>query len=972
MCVAAVPAIASAGVGEDAVAEQVNRYMPGVSGFGTVKIERVTVNNQNRTVKVKLNRAGVNIPLTAERLAELKSDIADALGKPGYRVTVTSDGRNLDRLVLFADKTNRGPSESAPFVVRHGAAPAPAGLDGTNIAVWQSHGLYFEPKTNRWEFQRARVLGTVEDTYTQSYVVPFVMPMLENAGAYVMSPRDRDTGTIELIVDNDGMAATGQYSEHGGWGEAGTGFGYFKEELREGDNPFRAGTARKSPLSGDDEASARATWTADIPEAGTYAVYVSYVSLPNSTTEAHYRVKASNGDHDVSVNQRMGGGTWIYLGHYPFDEGRQTVVELDNAGADRRRAVTADAVKIGGGLGNVARAVSEPLDSINYRYTTSGAPRFIEGARYWLQWAGAPDSVITPGENANDYGDDYKCRGLWVNWLAGGSSMLPEREGLGIPLSLSMAFHTDAGTTDNDSIVGTLGIYSTAGETLGNGSDRMASRDLTDLIMTNICDDVRATFEPNWTRRGLRDASYYEARVPEVPSMLLELLSHQNYADMTYGLDPAFRFVVSRAVYKAMLKFIAQRDGRPYVVQPLPVRAFAISKTGSHSFRLSWAEQVDSLEETAHPTYYIIEERCGGNGFRKIGQTADTHFEVTVGDDAIHSYRIIAANDGGTAFPSEVLALCDKPGTPVTIVNGFTRVSAPDMFDFGEIAGLNAYDHGVPYVDDLLFIGDQVEFRRNQEWRDDDAPGFGASRNDYANTVIAGNTFDYPAIHGEAIAAAGHGFVSTSIEAFMSATDTPAIVDLILGKQKEIKRGRGVFGTYFKTYPAGLQSRMRTLAASGTSFFVSGSYVATDLWDNPNSSPETAAADQAFAREVLGYAWRMGRATDHGEVRIIDSRFRDFTGGTFEFDTELNPDLYAVESPDGICPADAATAAPVMVYNENEYVAGTAMTSRTHKAVVTGFPFETISDAGQRENLMKQILDFFGDRTPVNARSSRR
>ena len=102
-----------------------------------------------------------------------------------------------------------------------------------------------------------------------------------------------------------------------------------------------------------------------------------------------------------------------------------------------------------------------------------------------------------------------------------------------------------------------LGIYSTAGKTLGNGSDRMASRDLTDLIMTNIVDDVRANFEPNWTRRGMWDKSYFEARSPEVPAMLLEFLSHQNFADMTYGLDPAFRFLVSRAIYKGMLKYIA-------------------------------------------------------------------------------------------------------------------------------------------------------------------------------------------------------------------------------------------------------------------------------------------------------------------------------------------------------------------------------------------------------------------------------
>ncbi|MDE6135746.1 MAG: xanthan lyase, partial [Muribaculaceae bacterium] len=370
-----------------------------------------------------------------------------------------------------------------------------------------------------------------------------------------MSPRERDTNLNELIVDNDGgQLVKGTFSATGNWADAPkSGFAYKKAELRNGDHPFSDGTVLQANLSGkNDQATATATWKAAIPQDGEYAVYISYASLPNSTKEAKYRVHAADGTHDFTVNQKMGGGTWIYLGHFPMaaTAGEQPIVELLNSGKNKKQVVTADAVKIGGGYGNVARIVKEPLDGIDYEYVTSGYPRFTEGARYFLQWAGAPDSVFTRTNYVNDYNDDYTSRALWVNWLAGGSSMLPAREGLNIPVDLSFAFHSDAGTTMNDSIIGTLGIYCTQGETLGNGSSRNASRDLTDLIMTDITNDIRANFEPSWTRRGMWDKSYYEARVPEVPCMLLELLSHQNFADMAYGLDPAFRFVVSRAVYK--------------------------------------------------------------------------------------------------------------------------------------------------------------------------------------------------------------------------------------------------------------------------------------------------------------------------------------------------------------------------------------------------------------------------------------
>ena len=963
--------MAFAGANEEAVKAQIDAYLPGVTGFGDVKVKSLNINNPARTVEVKLNDAGAYIPLTAQQLAELKSSIAKVLGKRGYNVTITSGNRNFDSLTLFAPKTNLAPTETEPFVVRGDAAPAPAGLDGANIALWQSHGWYFEPKLNRWEWQRARIFQTVEDLYTQSYVMPFLMPMLENAGAYVMSPRERDVNTTEIIVDNDGALATGTFEETGRWSDAGPGFAHRNAILHNSDRPFAAGTSRKTALSGSETASATAKWKADIPEDGTYAVYVAYTTQPNSSPAAHYRVNAANGAHDFTINQKMGGGTWIYLGHFPLQAGNRTVVELSNAGSDSRAVVSADAVKIGGGMGNVARIVKTPKDSIDYNYTLSGYPRFVEGARYFLQWAGAPDSVFTPSNQENDYSDDYRSRGLWVNWLAGGSSMLPDREGLNVPVDLSFAFHSDAGTTMNDSIIGTLGIYSTADDTLGNGSDRLVSRDLTDLVMSAIVNDVRSSFEPNWTRRGMWDQSYYEARVPAVPAMLLELLSHQNFADMSYGLDPAFRFTVSRAIYKGMLRFLANRDGREYVVTPLPVRAFAIAKKNDHNYRLSWAERVDSLEPTATPTYYIIEELCAAGGYRRIATTEATHYDLSVSDSDIHSYRIVAANRGGVAFPSETLSLCDKPGTTVTIVNGFTRVSAPDRFDSGDIAGFyDVRDHGVPYLQDMSFIGSMFEFRRNIPWMDDDAAGFGASRSDYEDKVIAGNTFDYPLIHGKAIAAAGYGFVSTSVEAFAQSTDTPAIVDLILGKQKEYKPGTGAYGTRFKAFPGVLQNRMAALADKGTAFFVSGSYVATDIWDNPYSSEETAEADKAFARRVLGFNWRVGQASTEGEAYEVDSRFRAFTRGSYDFSTRLNEDLYAVESPDSFYPADPATGATIMRYSENNLVAGTAMVAPTHRAVVIGFPFETILDSDSRNALMDQILAFFTDPQPVRAASS--
>lgn len=91
-----------------------------------------------------------------------------------------------------------------------------------------------------------------------------------------------------------------------------------------------------------------------------------------------------------------------------------------------------------------------------------------------------------------------------MNYLAGGSAANPTERGLNIPVDMAFAFHSDAGTTLNDSIIGTLGIYQTDSYkgVFANGASRYLSHDLTDLIQSNIVRDIRTLYEPQWTRRG--------------------------------------------------------------------------------------------------------------------------------------------------------------------------------------------------------------------------------------------------------------------------------------------------------------------------------------------------------------------------------------------------------------------------------------------------------------------------------------
>ena len=968
------------------VRQEIGRFLDAAArkeiSVGRISIDSVAV--EGNTLQLFANMNCAYIPFREDNVAGIYQGVSALLPAEfaKYKLQIRTNRHSIEELVpqtLRSKKDKKtktfNPTVSKPLVTDVSAPYTPTnGLQNRHIALWQSHGRYYEPKLDRWEWQRARIFQTVEDLYTQSYVLPFLVPMLENAGANVLLPRERDCQTAEVVVDNDGcLTGRSIYTEKPGdklWSQGeGKGFAHLRPRYTDFENPFKEGTYRAIETIKKGNAST-AEWIPELPSTGQYAVYVSYQTLPNSTDDALYTVYHKGGATQFRVNQQMGGGTWIYLGTFGFNAGRnnECKVVLSNLSSKAGRVVTADAVKIGGGMGNIAR--HEQL---------SGYPRFCEAARYWLQWAGIPDSVYSESNGKNEYTDDYKCRGIWVNYLAGGSAVNPAEKGLNIPVNMAFAFHTDAGTTLNDSIIGTLGIYYTNAynEEFANGASRYLSHDLTDLIQSNIVRDVRTLYEPQWTRRGKWNQSYYEARVPRVPTMLLELLSHQNFADMRYGLDPRFRFTVSRAIYKGMLQFLCSQYNMDYVVQPLPVDHMALRMTGENEVELTWQPVADALEPTATAEKYIVYTRIGDGDFDNGVLVNGNSYRTTLPAGMVCSYKVTAVNKGGESFPSEILSAgraFNSKGT-VLVINGFDRISAPADFVAPApadtlLAGfLDEQDHGVPYIQDISYIGKMKEYRRSVPWMDDDASGFGDSYGNYEAQVIAGNTFDYPAIHGAAILKAGYSFVSASNESLSPApvgkgeVSTPVdmreykYVDLILGKQCQTKMGRGgVKPLEFKTFSKPMQEAIAAYCRQGGNIFVSGAFVGTDLWDNRLATADEA--DKKFATEVLKYKWRVGQAAAMGKVKSVASPFPALTGN-YTYYNEPNADSYVVESPDAIEPAtqDAHT---IMRYSENNLSAGVAYQG-DYKTCVLGFPFESIRTDSEREALMNAVLTFFND-----------
>ncbi len=850
------------------------------------------------------------------------------------------------------------------------------GLQNRHLALWQSHGFYYTQPNMRWEWQRAPLFQTVEDMYTQSYVLPFLVPMLENAGANILMPRERDCSDIEVVVDNDQLL--GGYSENSGsfaWKKGDSlGFANPKEFYVQGENPFRMGSYRVANSLSQQDVKGKAAkkesvakWIPAMPQTGEYAVYVSYKTLPNSTDAAYYTVKYKGGEREFKVNQKMGGGTWIYLGTFLFDKDSDSQgVYLTNfnkglKASKNSAVVTADGVKFGGGTGNIAR---KPADS-DIAPEISGHARFTEGSRYWLQWAGFADSVYSSTKNMNDYTDDYTSRGRWVNTISGGSRVNPQYNGLNIPIDLSFAFHTDAGTFPDDSIVGTLMIYTrylNGSDKYPTGESRMLAREYGDIVQTQIVDDVRAIFDPNWSRRGLWDRSYSEARTPNVPAVLLEFLSHQNFADMKYGHDPYFKFVVSRAIYKGMLKFLSMKDGVPYVVQPLPVKNFAAvlePSADGMNVHLTWSPTEDKLEPTAVAKQYVVYTKIGDGGFDNGVVVDAAEAVLPVGTNKIYSYKVVALNEGGASFPSEILSVGIAGGyskeKTALVVNGFNRISGPASFQSKDstLAGFNIRkDFGVPYMSDIAFIGAQYEFRREMPWMDNDASGFGSCYSNYADRVIAGNTFDYPAVHGKAFMKNGYSFVSASAGAVMASDVDMAnytVVDFIMGKQAQTKDCNDQ--VRFEVFPVALQSAITNYCNGGGNVLISGADVATDLWDSYNISEES----RNFAKNVLKYRWMTDFASADAKVQGVPNPFG--FKGKYSFNNTLNDRIYIVEAPDGLVPAsdDAYT---IFRYSDNKVSAGVAYKGN-YKVVTLGFPIETLNSERQIDEIIGETLRFF-------------
>ncbi len=881
-----------------------------------------------------------------------------------YKIKFYSNGKELSTLVPNYFRTNQSADnkrkistcerKTLPIVTNISKPYSKSFLYNKNIALWHSHGWYYEHKLQRWEWQRACLYKTVEDLLPMTFTINFLLPMLENAGASVFLPRERSIQTNEVIVDNDDeQNSNGMFNVNAECQTITQGFANSKNYYSN-ENPFELGTTLKFKSKSEDNF---VEYIPNIPQKGEYPVYVSYQTVKNSNTKVLYEVYHTGGVTQFNVNQTMGGGTWVYLGTFTFDKGinpdngKVLVKTLSSKGS---KYITTDAIRFGGGMGNIIR--NEQI---------SERPRYQEAARYYLQYSGYPDSLVWNATNDEyrDYVDDLHAHGDWVNYMSGCYYKKSKRwkkykkipKGLSIPIDLSLAVHTDAGIAQADTTIGTLAIYSTKKNKglLPTGVSKMVSRDLCDMVQTQIVNDIRLKYYNKWSRRGLADKRYSEAYRPNVPAMLLELLSHQNFNDMQFAHNPQFQFDVSRAIYKGIAKFFAYQYKQRCIIQPLPINSFATDIVDNKTISLQWQPTIDTLEPTAKPTSYIVYTKIGEQGYDNGVLVKNNSYTIeNVKQDVIYSFKITALNKGGESFPSEELSVCINSANSekVLIVNAFDRLGGASYINESNKVGFTDIDEGVPYRYNFYTVGSQYDFNRASEWLDDDAPGCGASHSDRVNDIERGNTFDFSYIHGKAIQNAGYSFASVSDECLIDSNNhlnKYFALDILGGEERTMYPSKNDSVKCYELFTNELVNAVSAYVQNGGNVFISGSYIGSDALFNKQDS---------IVADILKYKVRTSNASKKGIVKFVNDTL-NLKGQKYSFNTAYIPELYKAECVDAIEPI-VGESSTFMRYAENNKSAGVIFKGK-YSVVAIGFPFEVIKTEPQRNMLMNKVLEYF-------------
>jgi hypothetical protein len=647
--------------------------------------------------------------------------------------------------------------------------------------------------------------------------------------------------------------------------------------------------------------TARARFMPNIPEAGFYPVYAWTSAGSDRATDQLYRVKHAGGVDEVRVNHRRVGNGLVYLGTYYFEAGKKGYVAISNKSDSKKSVVVADMIRFGNGMGDISRG----------KAGVSKWGREDESGLYWVMW----HANRARGVAESDYRATNIDRQAAISFSPRYAAYMNREADGRLQDRVFVSFHSNAGGKGNAR--GTLGLLN------GNNDPKTATPHqllLARSLAQEVNDDLvsmNGTLEHDWFDRGNKvtldreDIEFGEINNlyihDEFDATIIEVAFHDNKEDADLMRTAQVRDAIARATYKGLIKYFRAVDDNKTPATALPPAAtdvHAISQK-SGSVTVSWLPPKSDPHTGDAPTAYKVYASTNGYGFDggTMVSGGDKRSATLSGLDSgvPYYFKVAAVNEGGESEASEVIAVVPSGGEKeILIVNGFDR-------------------QGHTLNPKQTYHGKKVE----RVW-----PRWSNSR-DYVIQAASAIQAAKPEAH----------IASTSNEAVISGgvklTDYKTVV-WMLGEESTIDF----------TFDSIEQEKAQEFIEENGNLFVSGSEIAWDLDGRGNG--------QKFFHEALGGKFVKDSAGTY-DVRGTDEGI--FKGMKFSFDNGKL--FYDVDSPDVITAQKGAKLA--LEYGNGAGSAGLEIAGGdgVGKVVMLAFPFETITEEVDRNEVMKRVLNFF-------------
>jgi hypothetical protein len=753
-------------------------------------------------------------------------------------------------------------------------------LSGVTVFAAAGHG--WTAGSSSWFLQRPLLLDMVED-YGNIEQLNYFVNYAFNAGATVVAFRPVGYQTNEVVLDQDdpGVTFTGSWANSG------------SSPYYENGTTISGIAYRFSATSGTESATAR--YTPNLPTTDYYPVYTWVLDSSNRTTQL-YRIAHSGGTTEVTVDHRMVGRGWVYLGSYYFNAGTGGYVEISNESAVAGNVI-ADAIRFGNGIGDVVGAGPG---------TISGYPRDEEAQRYWAESETAINAVNMPSSIYNCCSTDNSDNiGTGARWgaLMNNTSVNNDRW-----RRIYLEFHSNAAGCGQS----TCAAKGTVALVTGNNTTNQVA--YATILGDEIEKDMQILdgpeFEFTWGSRSNPFSGGFGAistsnNGNEFDATILEVAFHDNTEDTAMLLDPKVRDAVARSSIHGMVRFLNGLTGSTIPLAFLPDRPRDVQAVadGAGGVTVSWtAPQVGDAYGDA-PTGYRLYRSTNGYGFDSgtdVGNVLSTTL-LDVPAETTTYFRIAAYNAGGESMPSMTVAVRRAASGPsdYLVVNGFDRVG------------------------------------RSQNPRDVLA-GVGTQRRPILRFV---NSFDYVVQHAEALADAGMTFDSAQ-------NDNVIATDVTLGDYGAVVWISGEESSADDTFNPTEQTLVTSYLNAGGNLFVSGAEIGWDL-DNLNNG-------RSFYNNQLKADYAGDDANTYSVAALPGSIF----DGIAPFSFDNGSLVYDVEFPDQLNAFGGSTAALTYVGGSGGNAA--MVFDGAFRVVNFGFPFETVVDPARRSELMAAVVGFFG------------